>query len=61
MSQNDFKVVPLSSLYPIKPFDCGEVDLNEFLHEDSLLFQQQRLAMTYLIENENRYHRFFLV
>ena len=36
----------------IKPFDCGDGDLNDFLTNDAKAFQAQRLATTYVIENE---------
>lgn len=33
--QQDTKLIRLSVDYQIKPFDCGDSDLNEFLQNDS--------------------------
>jgi GNAT superfamily N-acetyltransferase len=35
----------------IKPFDCGNADLNEFLFEKSILYSKELLATTYLLED----------
>ena len=40
--------------YPIKPFDCEDNDLNEFLFEEATLYRNQLLATTFIIENEER-------
>lgn len=42
----------LESIKTIKPFDCGDSDLNGFLLDDSRNYHQQFLAHTYIIENE---------
>jgi len=36
----------------IKPFDCGDKDLNEFLLEKSKHYQQELLATTFVFEDE---------
>ena len=36
----------------IKPFDCGDDDLNEFLLEDAKNYINSMLAVTYLLEDE---------
>ena len=41
----------LSENYSIKPFDCGDADLNDFLLNNSKDFLKALLAVTYLIEN----------
>lgn len=46
---------------PIKPFDCGDADLNDFLLNDAQAFQRQLLAVTYLIENDTDTIAFFSV
>ena len=43
----------LESIKTIKPFDCGDSDLNGFLLDDSKYYHQQFLAHTYVIENES--------
>ena len=46
--------IQLSSETPIKPFKCAEDDLNGFLFEDAKHFQEQLMAVTYLIEDTGR-------
>ena len=36
----------------LKPFDCGDKELNDFLKDDAKNYLSQMLAVTYLIENE---------
>lgn len=45
----------------IKPFDCGDIDLNEFLVSKAVHYKKELLAVTYLLENENRTIAFFSV
>lgn len=35
----------------IKPFDCGDTDLNGFLFEDAKQYLDAMLAVTYLLED----------
>lgn len=37
----------------IKPFDCGDPDLNEFLFEDAKKYLNSLLAVTYLLEDKS--------
>lgn len=43
----------------LKPFDCGDDDLNEFFLNDAKRYQKQRLAVTYFGESESRTTFFF--
>lgn len=43
----------------IKPFDCDDEDLNDFLHNTSKDYLQQLLAVTYLIEDKDQTIAFF--
>lgn len=36
----------------IKPFDCGDSDLNGFLFDDAIQYIHKRIAITYIIETE---------
>ena len=45
----------------IKPFDCGNEDLNNFLMEKSKNYRNELLATTYLLENEERTIAFFSI
>ncbi len=38
----------------IKPFDCEDNDLNEFLFEKALLYKKEFLATTFIIENDEK-------
>ncbi len=45
----------------LKPFDCGDDDLNDFFWNDCKNFQKQLLGVTYIIENETDTIAFFTV
>lgn len=45
----------------IKPFDCGDNDLNDFLKNDSCNYLKDLLAVTYLIENATETVAFFSI
>lgn len=51
MAEIEFVINRLTVDYNIKPFDCGDQDLNEFLHEDAKLYLKEHLAVTYILEN----------
>jgi GNAT superfamily N-acetyltransferase len=40
--------LPLSRDSDVFTFSCGHTDLDEFLHEDSIEYQQERLSVTHL-------------
>ncbi len=41
-------------LNSIKPFDCGDTDLNAFLCDDASYYQRQLLANTFVLEDERQ-------
>jgi len=45
----------------IKPFNCGDDDLNDFLSSKAKHYQQENLAVTYLLEDETRTIAFFSI
>ena len=55
----DFQLVRLSSDHLIKPFDCGDDDLNDFLFNDAKNYLEQFLAVTYILENDTETVAFF--
>ena len=57
MSQPTVFRLPIG--FAIKPFDCGDSDLNDFLLNDAQAFQAHRLAVTYLLEDEQSTMAFF--
>lgn len=52
MNLSDFRLIRLTQEYEIKPFDCGDSDLNDFLFNDSKNYQKELLAVTYIIESD---------
>lgn len=48
------KVVRLSSVYDLKRFDCGDADLNDFIQNDALKYEEERLASTFLVIYEEK-------
>ena len=38
----------------MKPFDCGDADLNGFLLNDAKLYAEKKLAYTYILEDDDR-------
>jgi len=57
----NFKLIRLAPDHIIKPFDCGDSDLNEFLLVDSHHFNRGLFAVTYIIENDTKTVAFFSV
>lgn len=55
------RFVKLVDVDTIKPFDCGDEDLNGFLHDDARFYNEQLLAYTYLIEEETETVAYFCV
>jgi hypothetical protein len=58
---SDCKLKRLTFDTIIKPFDCGDPDLNEFLIQDSKNFLSGLLAVTYLYEYGDETVSFFCV
>ena len=44
----------LTDNHTIKPFDCEDDDLNDFLFNKALLYQKELLATTFVVESEER-------
>ena len=61
ISFSDCKQIRLSSETPIKPFDCGEGDLNDFLFNDAKAYLAELFAVTYLFEYGDDTAAFFSV
>ncbi len=52
MLDDSYTLFKVDSNTVFKPFDCGDVDLNEFLLEKSIEYTKEHLATTFVIENE---------
>lgn len=51
-SSEEISVLLLTKDHTIKPFDCEDDDLNDFLFNEAILYQEQMLATTFrLIKN----------
>ena len=55
------RIVRLTQDYAIKPFDCGNADLNDFLLNDAKHYASHLLAVTYLLEDETELLAYFSV
>ena len=53
------KIVRLEDYMPISSFDCGDIDLNDFLQNDAKNYLKSMLAVTYLIKVENEIAAYF--
>ena len=57
----NYDVIRLRNDYDLKPFDCGDKDLNEFYEKDSLLYLKELIAVTYIFEVNNKAIAFYSV
>jgi len=53
MSLADFRIARLNGEFDFSYFDCGDDDLNDFLISDAINYQNQLLAVTYLLLDHN--------
>lgn len=51
MDINTLRQFQLRTESDIKPFKCKDSDLNEFLFDDAKFFQEELMAVTYLLES----------
>ena len=47
-----YKIYKLSGTEQVKSFDCGDVDLNDFIINDAPLYRKEKLAVTYVYMNK---------
>lgn len=53
------KLVRLTSDTELSGFDCGDVDLNDFLFEDAKDFLSKRIATSFILEDEGKIVAYF--
>ena len=53
-SLQDVSVLVLTENHSIKPFDCEDEDLNEFLFQEAIPYRKEKLATTFVVENNER-------
>ncbi|MEO5562387.1 MAG: hypothetical protein ABIR18_03105 [Chitinophagaceae bacterium] len=61
MDLTGLSLIKVNSKAIIKPFDCGNEDLNSFLREKAINYSNELLATTYVLENEERTIAFFSI
>lgn len=54
-----FESIRLNQEFNIKPFDCGDDDLNDFLLIDAKQYYQKLLAVTYILNGSSDTIAFF--
>ena len=57
----DFKFDLLSNEHDLSEFDCGDFDINEFLKEDAMNYQNEKMANTYVFHEDNKVIAFFSI
>ena len=50
----DLSFLLLTEDHTIKPFDCEDDDLNEFLFQEAIPYRKELLATTFVIEDDNQ-------
>ena len=53
------RLVKLTPEHDLSHFDCGDGDLNEFLCDNALNFSEQRIANTFVLEDNNEILAYF--
>lgn len=48
-----YQIRRLSKNEKISAFDCGDEDLNDFILNESILYRQARLTVSYVIETRD--------
>lgn len=61
MSLDDFDFTELSDAIDLSSFDCDDDNINEFLRDDALSYQREKMANTYLFVHEQDIVAFFCV
>lgn len=53
------ELVKLTPSHDVSQFDCGDNDLNEFLRDNALNFNEKRIANTYVLEDGSNIAAYF--
>ena len=53
-NSDEVSILLLTEGYSIKPFDCEDEDLNDFLFNEATPYQKELLATTFVMENEEQ-------
>ena len=47
------RLVRLEELKEVKPFDCGDDDLNGFFYDDAVYYHKEMIASTFVMEDDD--------
>lgn len=61
MDFKDFSLIKVTDSTLIKPFDCGDEDLNEFLTQKSIHYSNELLAASFILEDSENTIAFFSI
>lgn len=61
MELSDFEFGSLNSALEIANFDCVDTDINDFLKDDAINYQHQKIANTYCFFQDNKVVAFFSI
>ena len=61
MSLDELDFIQLTDAVDLSSFDCNDDNINEFLKEDALLYQKEKMANTFLFMKEDEVVAFFCV
>ena len=53
------ELIKVNAEYEMKPFDCGDADLNGFLLNDARRFAETKIANTFVIEEGGNIMAYF--
>ena len=53
-NSEEISILLLTEDYLIKPFDCEDEDLNDFLFNEAVSYQKELLATTFVMENDKQ-------
>lgn len=53
------ELIRVDAKYEMKPFDCGDADLNGFLLNDAKRFAETKIANTFVLEEEGNIMAYF--
>ena len=53
-NSDEISILLLTEDYPIKPFDCEDEDLNDFLFNEAVPYGKELLATTFVMENDKQ-------
>lgn len=54
MNLEELSFLRITEGFLIKPFDCEDEDLNDFLFNEAVPYRKELLATTFVMENDNQ-------